>query len=383
MFPHLGRSRVRPDQRSTLSRFSGSGPMASKLLHRFRRKAEKCSVADEPVEDFPEGSELYDDTEGVSARLSGTLSFGDACVVEEDCAQDDAVESDTEFLCSVESDGVERAENSLDEIKHCNMLTKQLQESWKKTRVKFLEEKLIFEVTSATVIQNSSSKYVAYTIHVIKSRSFDEDKALIIRRYTDFAKLNETLHKHFREDMSKVVFPKKKIRKNYTHETIAKRSRAFEQYLQHIHSIADIRRSKIFLEFFYLRDLKEAQELLRGGMCKDAMETLINALHLQQKLCSFDASHLLFTLASISVCYQEQDQQEEAQAYCERALQTIEHQENHPLLVPLLHSNIRLSWKIGKDKRHSEAKLQQVQEAGVDILNRPSLKECLIKYFLE
>ncbi|XP_072095477.1 sorting nexin-21 [Mobula birostris] len=355
--------------------------MASKLLHRFRRKAEKCGVADETAEDFPERSELYDETDGVSARLSGTLSFGDSDVAEENGAQ--AVDSDTDFLCSFESDELERTENPLGELKHCNLLTKHLQESWKKAKVKFIEEKLIFEVTSANVIQDSSSKYVAYTIHVIRSGCFDEDKALIVRRYTDFAKLNETLHKHFREDMGKVIFPKKKIRKNYTHETIAKRSRAFEQYLQHIYSIADIRRSRIFLEFFYLRDLIVGQGLLRGGMCEDAMETLINALHLQQKLCVCDTSHLLFTLASICVCYQEQDHLEEAQAYCERALQGIEEQENHPLLVPLLHSNIRLSWKIAKDKRQSEARLQQVQESGVDVLNQPTLKEHLIKYFLE
>lgn len=355
--------------------------MASKLLHRFRKKVDRHNV--ETVEDLPERSELYDDMDGLSARLSGTLSFGETDVAEKDWAQADGVDGDPEFVCSVESDELERTGNPLGELKQCNMLTKQLQESWKKPRVKFIEEKLTFEVTSANVIQDSSSKYVAYTIQVIRFGSLDEDKALIIRRYTDFAKLNETLHKNFREDMGKVVFPKKRIRKNYTHETIAKRSRAFEQYLQHIHSFSDIRRSKIFLEFFYLRDLTVGQRLLQGGMRENAMETLINALHLQQKLCSYDASHLLFTLTSISVCYQEQDQLEEAQAYCERALQTIENQEYHPLLVPLLQANIRLSWKVAKDKRQSEARLQQVQETGVDILNQPSLKEHLIKYFLE
>ncbi|XP_067904213.1 sorting nexin-21 [Heterodontus francisci] len=357
--------------------------MASKILHRFRRKVGKPSTTEEIVEDFPERSELDDDTEGLSARLSGTLSFGDADVADEDCTQTAAANSDSDFLHSFESDGLEYTESLLGELKHCNMLTKQLQESWKKSRGNLIIEKLIFEVTSANVVQDSSSKYVAYTIHVIKSGCFDDDKALIIRRYTDFAKLNEKLLKHFRDDMANVVFPKKIIRKNFTHETIAKRSRAFEQYLQHIHSIADIRRSKVFLEFFYLRDLKVGQGLLRGGMCEDAMETLVNALHLQQKLCSWDTEHLLFTLASIALCYQEMDHLEEAQAYCERALQTIDNQENHPLLVPLLHSNIRLSWKIAKDKRQSEAKLQQVQEAGIDVLNQPSLKEHLIKDFLE
>ncbi|GCB73352.1 hypothetical protein scyTo_0002495 [Scyliorhinus torazame] len=357
--------------------------MASKIIRKLRTTVRKVNTTEESVEDFPERSELDDDTEGFSARLSGTLSFGDAGLADEDCCETAAMNSGPEFLQSFESDGIDYTESPLGELKPSNMLTTQLQESWNKSRRNLIVEKLVFEVTSANVVHDSSSKYVAYTIHVIKSGSFDDNKALIIRRYTDFAKLNVELHKHFKEEMGNVVFPKKIIRRNFTHETIAKRSRAFEQYLQHIHSIADICKSKVFLEFFYLRDLKAGQGLLRGGMCEDALETLVNAFHLQQKLCSLDTEHLLFTQASISVCYQELDRLDEAQTYCEQALQTINNQENHPLLVPLLHSNIRLSWKIAKDKRESEAKLQQIQEAGIDVLNQPSLKEHLIKDFLE
>ncbi|XP_072370721.1 sorting nexin-21 isoform X2 [Scyliorhinus torazame] len=419
--------------------------MASKIIRKLRTTVRKVNTTEESVEDFPERSELDDDTEGFSARLSGTLSFGDAGLADEDCCETAAMNSGPEFLQSFESDGIDYTESPLGELKPSNMLTTQLQENWNKSRRNLIVEKLVFEVTSANVVHDSSSKYVgnhasspnhpralwtltratqrvntqtssskrrhiqhrhpppeqiltprwdlllgrflghsvAYTIHVIKSGSFDDNKALIIRRYTDFAKLNVELHKHFKEEMGNVVFPKKIIRRNFTHETIAKRSRAFEQYLQHIHSIADICKSKVFLEFFYLRDLKAGQGLLRGGMCEDALETLVNAFHLQQKLCSLDTEHLLFTQASISVCYQELDRLDEAQTYCEQALQTINNQENHPLLVPLLHSNIRLSWKIAKDKRESEAKLQQIQEAGIDVLNQPSLKEHLIKDFLE
>ncbi|XP_042197818.1 sorting nexin-21 isoform X1 [Callorhinchus milii] len=367
--------------------------MASKILHRFRRKVRKENVTEETAQDFPEGSELEDDTEGLSSRLSGTLSFDDADTVAEEGTQPDAVDSDPDFLQSWESDGVENvvelfgcfafAEKPLSAPHQYSLLTNQLQENWKKTKGKLIVEKLMFEVTSANVVQDSSSKYVAYTINVIKSGMFDTDKALIVRRYTDFAKLNETLNKHFREEMDNIVFPRKKIRKNFTHETIAKRSRSFEQYLQHIHSIGDIRKSKVFLEFFYLRDLKAGQGLLRAGMNEDAIHTLLNALHLQEKLASRDMEHLVFTLSALSVCYQELDRLEEAQAYCERAVQILENQDKHALLVPLLQSNIRLSWKIAKDKRQCEAKLQQLQDAGTDVLNQPSLKEHLIKDLLE
>ncbi|KAJ8369462.1 hypothetical protein SKAU_G00094900 [Synaphobranchus kaupii] len=52
--------------------------MASKLLDRLRRTLFKEGAASAELggaEEFPESSELEDDTECVSARLSGTLSF--------------------------------------------------------------------------------------------------------------------------------------------------------------------------------------------------------------------------------------------------------------------------------------------------------------------
>lgn len=55
--------------------------MAARILHRLRhalageggREERACGGSE--AEDFPESSELEDDTEGLSTRLSGTLSF--------------------------------------------------------------------------------------------------------------------------------------------------------------------------------------------------------------------------------------------------------------------------------------------------------------------
>ncbi|XP_078411544.1 sorting nexin-21 isoform X2 [Cetorhinus maximus] len=134
--------------------------MASKILRRFQKKVRKVNTTEESAEDFPERSELDDDTEGLSACLSGTLSFGDADVTDEDYAETTATNSEPDFLHSFESDGFEYTENLLGELKPCNMLTKQLQENWKKSRGNLIIEKLIFEVTSANVVHDSSSKYV-------------------------------------------------------------------------------------------------------------------------------------------------------------------------------------------------------------------------------
>lgn len=228
--------------------------------------------------------------------------------------------------------------------------------------------------------------------------------------------------------MEGLCFPRKKLRKNFAAETIAKRSRAFEQYLSHLHSLPGLRRSPVFLEFFYLGDLRAGQMLIRVGRYQDAVSALVNAMRLQEKLgcqqilqqhqqqqqsqqqhnqpqqqqqqqgCP-QGVHWLFNLCALVSCHQELDQLEEAQEACDRALRDIapsqeamqQHQQQqqwlrlHPLLIPLLQCNVRLSWKISKDKRQWEALLQEIQELGLmdTAGNQVSLKEYLIKEVLE
>lgn len=56
----------------------------------------------------------------------------------------------------------------------------------------------------------------------------------------------------------------KKLRSNFTAETIAKRSRAFEQYLSHLCSVAALRGALCVRRFFYLPDLQAAQTSIRS-----------------------------------------------------------------------------------------------------------------------
>lgn len=56
----------------------------------------------------------------------------------------------------------------------------------------------------------------------------------------------------------------KKLRSNFTAETIAKRSRAFEQYLSHLCSVAALRGALCVRQFFYLPDLQAAQMSIRS-----------------------------------------------------------------------------------------------------------------------
>lgn len=184
-------------------------------------------------------------------------------------------------------------------------------------------------------------------------------------------------------DMASVAFPRKRLRRNFTAETIAKRSRAFEQFLSHLHSIDEIRRSPEFLEFFFLPDLQAAQRLTCTGMYREALATWANAYRLQDRLGVCSSGRFLLTLAGLAVCHQELDQLSEAHGCCEQALQLLEAQGSHPLLGPFLQAHVHLAWKVGKDKRRSEARLQDLREAGLPLQQQPSLKECLIKEPLE
>ncbi|NXH70636.1 SNX21 protein, partial [Hydrobates tethys] len=375
------------------------------------REEQACGGSE--AEDFPESSELEDDTEGLSTRLSGTLSFTSHEEEEEEEEEDGAggepgePPQPTGAAAGAEDGGrcwgryvggAGRAPSPRRAGRHpspgaewgpaaerpgSSLLTRQLQELWRKSRGSLAPQRLLFEVTSASVVSERSSKYVLYTIYLIRSGRFDKAPATIARRYSDFERLNRRLRCRFGCDMAGVAFPRKRLRRNFTAETIAKRSRAFEQFLSHLHSIAEIRRSPEFLEFFFLQDLRAAQRLTCTGMYREALATWANAYRLQDRLGVCSSGRFLLTLAGLAVCHQELDELGEAHGCCEQALQLLEAQGSHPLLGPFLQAHVHLAWKVGKDKRRSEARLQDLREAGPPLQQQPTLKECLIKEPLE
>ncbi|TRY54050.1 hypothetical protein DNTS_034485 [Danionella cerebrum] len=376
--------------------------MASKLLDRLRRTLFKeGALSSEPdghgADEFPESSELDDDMECVSDRLGGTLCFeGDGMVDSEELGDVSGPDSDSDFFGESIEDACSSTDTSpIGPSPKSNLLTRQLQENWRSSRARSIPDKLIFEVTDASVVHETNSKYVLYTLHLINSGTFDKTPGIITRRYTDFERLHNRLRRRYGADMEAVYFPRKKLRKNFAAETIAKRSRAFEQYLSHLHSVPDLRTTPTFLEFFYLGDLRAGQMLMRVGRYQEGLVSLLNALRLQEKLgCAqllqFQKAHWFFNLSALVYCFQELEQLSEAQEHCERALQelapsheALQQRQWHPLLIPLLQTNVRLSWKISKDKRRWEALLQEIQERGMDVTNLPTLKECLIRESLQ
>lgn len=142
--------------------------MASRLLLRLRHAlasegpAEAASGPE--AEQFPESSELEDDdAEGLSSRLSGTLSFTSAEDDEDDEDEEDDEVAGPDPLPLGDRASGEDAEQSPSpdgQQRSSQLLARQLQDFWKKSRNTLVPQRLLFEVTSANVVKDPPSKYV-------------------------------------------------------------------------------------------------------------------------------------------------------------------------------------------------------------------------------
>ncbi|XP_061621151.1 sorting nexin-21 isoform X1 [Phyllopteryx taeniolatus] len=343
--------------------------MASQLLDRLKRSLFKDGQGARPKrlgqkEDGCE-AELEEEDECVAERVGGTLSFDGSTAAQDRVeGEGSGLDSDSDFLG-------ESLEDVLSSTDASPVSPASFDLGGTGARIGHTST-LSFEVTDASVVQNASSKYVLYTIDVIQAGGSDKTPAVITRRYSDFQRLHATLRHHHRDQMEPVCFPRKKLRRNFTAETIAKRSRAFEQYLTHLCSLPGLWGTSFVRHFFYLPDLQTGQLLLSVDRYQDALGPLLNAKRLQDKLGGPpDSLHWLFTLVGLCCCFQEVEQLEEARDQCDHALRVLIERMHvdgpHPLLPPLLRAVVRLSWQTGQDKRQWEELLHTLEEQGAGL----------------
>uniref|UniRef100_A0A673A057 Sorting nexin family member 21 n=1 Tax=Sphaeramia orbicularis TaxID=375764 RepID=A0A673A057_9TELE len=365
--------------------------MASRLLDRLKRSLFKDDQGVGPEQEVggsgQEGEEFGEDyweaeleeeeEESVTERLGGTLCFDAGGAVDEGAdGEGSGADSDSDFLGESMEEGLSSTDTSpvgvsLVSPSPSSLLTQQFQESWRNLR----------QVTDSLMFEGDGRH--STLVHVVQSGGADKTPAVITRRYSDFQRLHVTLRRHHGDQMER-----KKLRRNFTAETIAKRSRAFEQYLSHLCSLGGLRGAPCVRHFFYLTDLQGGQLLIRVGRYQEALGPLLNAKRLQHKM-GWDqapptaSSHWLFTLVGLSCCFQEVDQLEEARDHCDHALRILTSTIPHPLLPALLRAVVRLSWQTGKDKRLWEELLQQLDEQGVGSDNQPTIKEYLVQHNLQ
>ena len=179
--------------------------------------------------------------------------------------------------------------------------------------------------------------------------------------------------------MQDIAFPKKMVTGNFKPETIAQRSRAFEQYLSHIYTIDVLRLSDEFAEFFYRDDLGAAYNLLKKGQYVEALPQLKSAMHIQQRLLGEAHEEVVKTVVAIAATCYATGQLTLAQTFADAALTCIGTDDHNSLLPSLLAMSIRLCWKLGKDKKDLENRQTLLRQQGLNIDHPPALLDLVLQ----
>ena len=92
------------------------------------------------------------------------------------------------------------------------------------------------------------------------------------------------------------------------------------------------------------------------------------------------------TLCAIIAAHTALDDYRSASVHAERVLECFRDSAPcadvcSPYLVPVLQLMIRMSWKLGRDKRRYEAKLDELRASNVDVDGAPSLLELVVNRF--
>jgi len=116
---------------------------------------------------------------------------------------------------------------------------------------------------------------------MVRADVTDSSPAKISRRYSDFNHLNTALRRQYPALMRDISFPKKRLSGNFKPSTIARRSRAFEQYLTHVFAVGALRTSAELTEFLYGSDLREGYRRIVDGDYGGALSPLRSAWRLQ------------------------------------------------------------------------------------------------------
>ncbi|KGL77414.1 Sorting nexin-20 [Tinamus guttatus] len=263
-----------------------------------------------------------------------------------------------------------------------SMTTKELQEYWKKEKRQCRQVNLVFEIPSTRIVEHHLSKYVMYKIIILQTGSFDCNKSIIERRYSDFEKLHRKLLEDFSEEMEDVTFPRKTLTGNFTEEVINERKLAFKDYLRLLYSMKYIRRSKKFIDFLTRPELEEAYGCLRGGQYTKALEILLEVIGLQERLTRGNPVSVVPTLCAIVVCHKDLENPASAFEYGEKALLHLRVHTSHRYYIPLLETMITLAYELGKDFLALQKKLEE-RKAKKDPVKIFTLKELAVREYVQ
>ncbi|XP_022110528.1 sorting nexin-21-like [Acanthaster planci] len=343
--------------------------MASKL------KKIACDVSiDDPVSSTDD-SELG--SEDIDLQFTGRLSFRKSALGGDDSGDlsADDEDSDRESQRGATGDVSRRKASNADSVGSVHSLQLGSKAN------KFHPGRTIFEVVSAKTMKDGNSRFVLYTVAVLRTIKNDTSQATVERRYSDFHQLNTSLRKRFPRIMENIEFPRKTLTRSFKHDFIAERSRAFEAFLTCIYKYECIRLSAEFQDFFYNHDLRIAYRYMTQGNFQEAVPFLQNTLHLQEKMLGPEHPDTARTQCALIVAYMSLEEGEaHVHGYAESAWETIGKDETNPFLIPLLQILIGIRWRLQLDKRDLESRLTRyVKQDMAGPIKMPTLEDLIMQ----
>ncbi|XP_029909355.1 sorting nexin-20 [Myripristis murdjan] len=263
------------------------------------------------------------------------------------------------------------------------LTTKELQQNLKTEKQRQRPVRLLFEIPSARIIEQSLSKYVVYQVVLIRSGSFDSRRVSVERRYSDFSRFHQQLLEEFSEELEEVSLPRKLLTGNFSPEIISERRLGLQDYLAKLYAIRCIRYSRHFPEFFTEQEQRQAHGLLRAGQFKLALELLQTVLQIQEKLVPWQSPVLLVpTLCALAVCHRDLEEPEQAFQTAQRALPPVRRYGLKNYRAPLLELLVDLGYQL----RHPVARLQDeltvLRDSERGLVSFRSLKELVVQEFI-
>ncbi|KAI3370948.1 hypothetical protein L3Q82_023498, partial [Scortum barcoo] len=265
----------------------------------------------------------------------------------------------------------------------CSRLTtKELQQNLKAEKQRERPVRLLFEIPSTRIVEQTLSKYVVYEIVVMRSGSFDLRRVSVERRYSDFSRFHHKLLKEFNEELEEVVLPRKLLTGNFSPEIISERRLALQDYLAKLYAVRCVRHSPLFSGFLTEPEQRRAHSLLRAGQFGPAVEQLELLLEIEEKLLPWQKPTLTVpTLSALTVCYRDMDEPERAFAAAHKALPAVRRYGLKDHRAALLDLLVDLGYQLGRPVAQLQEELTVLRDAERGEVSSRSLKELVVQEF--
>ncbi|XP_071317912.1 sorting nexin-20 [Trachinotus anak] len=264
-----------------------------------------------------------------------------------------------------------------------SLTTKELQQNLRAVKQRQRPVRLLFEIPSTRIIDQTLSKYVVYEIVVMRSGSFDSRRVSVERRYSDFSRFHHKLLEEFSEELEEVLLPRKLLTGNFSPDVISERRLALQDYLAQLYSVRCVRHCPRFPSFFTEQEQRRAHSLLRAGQFQPALEQLQVVLEIQEKLLPWQSPTLIVpTLCALAVCYRDLEQPEEAFAAAQRALPLVRRYGLKRYRASLLELLVDLGYELGRPVAQIQDELTALRDAERGEVSSHSLKELVVQEFV-